>query len=174
MGTKKNTTKADYVKLRRTAYELIVEKGKTQKEAAATLGITEATMSDWAVEGNWRELRKTRQSAASTAKENITRMISLLSEKRLKIEEEINYAVDTMNADLEISLRNEAAQVSLEMAYQNKALSELNKEKDVTLGVFVDVFDEIFSAMRSYDPELFEKTINFQTTCLRRKSNELG
>ena len=60
------------------------------------------------------------------------------------------------------------------MAYQNKALADLNKDKEVTLGIFVDVFDEIFSALRQQEPALFEKTIPFQTAYLRRKSNELG
>ena len=174
MGKKKTTTKADYVKLRHMAYEMVVEQGKTQKEAAASLGISEGTMSEWAMDGNWRALRKTRQSSASTARENITRMISLLSEKRLRLEEDIAQAIDDGDQERELDLRNQAQQISLEMAYQNKSLSELNKEKQVTLGVFVDVFDEIFSALRSYDQDLFDRTIAFQTTYLRRKSNELG
>lgn len=172
--TKQPEEKPDYIKLRRTAYEYVVEQGKTQKEVAALLGITEKCMSDWAKEGNWRELRKTRQSAASTARENIQRLISLLSEKRLNTEYQINEAIDAGDTDLEIKLRKEAARVSNEMAYQNKALGELNKEKEATLGMYVDIFDDIFSAMRAYDFDLFEKTIEFQTVHLRRKSNELG
>lgn len=169
---KKN--KADYVKLRRAAYELVVEQGKNQKEAAALTGVSEKTLSEWAVEGDWRELRRGRQSSASTARENITRMISLLSERRLVLEEQIYDAQQEGSKETEMLLRGAAAQLSQEMACQNKALAELNKDKQVTLGVFVDVFDEIFAAMRTHDPKLFERTIDFQTTFLRRKSNELG
>lgn len=171
---KNNQPKPDYNKLKQSAYELVVEKGKTQKEAATVLGITEKTMSEWATEGNWRELRKTRQSAASTARENIQRIISLLSEKRLNLEYRINEAIDSNNTEAELRLRKEANQVSNDMAYQNKALSELNKDKGVSLGVYVDVFDCIFSALRGYNFELFEQSIEFQTTHLRQKSNELG
>ena len=167
MNRKRNSTKADYTKLRRAAYELIVEQGKTQKEAAAALGVTEATISSWAMEGDWRGLRKSRQSATSTARENIIRIISLLSEKRLELEAEISEAADTGDTKRELELRAEASSISLDLA-------DLNKDKEVTLGIFVDVFDEIFSALRQQEPALFEKTIPFQTAYLRRKSNELG
>lgn len=169
--------KPDYTKLRHTAYEYVVEKGKTQKEVAALLGITEKTISEWANDGkedNWRELRKTRQSAASTARENIQRLISLLSEKRLNIEYAINEAIDAGDTESEIRLRRDAGRISNDMAYQNKALTELNKEKGATLGIYVDVFDDIFSSLRSYNFDLFEQTIEFQTVHLRRKSSELG
>jgi transposase len=167
-------SKPNYDKLKLMAYQYVVEQGKTQKEAAAILAVTEKTMSDWAVDGNWRELRKARQSAISTARENIQSLISLLSEKRLNLEYKINEAKDGSDKDLEIRLRKEAAQVSNEMAYHNRALTELNKDKGITLGQYVDTFDDIFSALRTYNIDLFEETIEFQTLHLRRKSNELG
>ena len=172
---KKQPAKADYEKLRNTAYEYIVKQGKTQREVAALLGISEKTMSEWAKEGDWRELRKTRQSSANTARENIQRIISLLSEKRLNVEYQIKEAIDKSDTESEMKLRKEAARLSNDMAYQNKSLIELNRDKkDVTLGMYVDVFDDIFTAMRTYDYDLFEKTIEFQTLHLRRKSIELG
>lgn len=177
MGKKeKADAKPDYTKLRRSAYELIVEKGKTQKEAAILLGVTEKSVSEWANEGEtcWRDMRKMRQSATSTARENIQRIISLLSEKRLNLEYQINDAIDNNDKDLELRLRKEANQISNDMSYQNKTLSELNEKKGITLGVHVDVFDDIFTALRAYNFDLFEKTIDFQTVYLRRKSNELG
>lgn len=60
------------------------------------------------------------------------------------------------------------------MAYHNRALSELNKEKGVSLGAYVDVFGEIFNALREYSPEMWEASVDFQTMHLRKKSNELG
>jgi len=164
----------DYDRLKQMAYQYVVEQGKTQKEAARILGVAENTVSEWAIEGDWRGLRKTRQSSANTARDNIQNLISLLSDKRLNLEYKINDAKDADDKDLEIRLRKEAAQVSNEMAYHNKALGELNKDKGITLGQYVDTFDDIFSSLRGYNPELFEQTIEFQTMHLRRKSNELG
>lgn len=169
-----DTTKPDYDRLRQMGYQYVVEQGKTQKEAAAILGVAENTMSEWAIEENWRGLRKARQSSANTARDNIQSLISLLSDKRLNLEYKINEAKDAGDTDSEIRLRKEAAQVSNEMAYHNRALIELNKEKGITLGQYVDTFDDIFSSLRTYSPDLFEQTIEFQTMHLRRKSNELG
>lgn len=174
MRERKQAEKPDYTKLRHTAYEYVVEQCKTQKEAAEMLGVSEKTMSDWAVEGKWRDARKGRQSSANTARENIQRIISLLSEKRLNIELQISDAIDAGDTDLELRLRKDAGRISNDMAYHNKALGELNKERGATLGMYVDVFDEIFRALKAYNPELFEQTIDFQTLHLRRKSNELG
>lgn len=168
--------KTDYIKLRRAAWEYIVEKGKTQKETASILGVSEKTMSDWSSEGspNWREQRKTRQSAASTARENIQRIISILSEKRLNIELQINAAVDMNDKDSELRLRKEANQLSADMSWQRKNLEGVDKDNNITLGLYVDIFDDIFTALRTHDSDLFEKTIEFQTAHLRRKSIELG
>lgn len=172
MGKKQQ--KPDYKKLRQMAYQYVVEQCKTQKETAALLGVPEKTLSEWAREGNWRELRKTRQSASGTARENIRRIVSILSEKRLNVEYQINEAVDASDTDLELRLRKEANQLSADMAWQRKNLEGLDKDNKITLGVYMDVFDDIFSAMRLYSAELFESTIEFQTVHLRRKSNEMG
>jgi hypothetical protein len=165
--------KIDYIKIRHAAYEYIVIQGKAQKEVAALLGISEKTMSKWAQDGNWAELRKSRQSSTATSGDNIRQLISLLSERRLSVEYQINDAVAAGNAGEVISLRKEASGLSAEMAFQNKALANINKES-IALGTYCDVFDDIFTALRSYDPNLFEQTIEFQALHLRRKSNELG
>jgi transposase len=165
--------KSDYIKIRHAAYEYIVVQGKSQKEAAALLGISEKTMSKWAADGGWLELRKSRQSSAGISIENLRQLIGLLSERRLSVEHRINDAIASGNTDEVISLRKEASGLSAEMAYQNKALANLDKEI-IALGVYMDVFDSIFTALRAYDCDLFEKTIEFQTLHLRRKSIELG
>lgn len=166
--------KIDYIKLKRSAYELIVEQGKTQKETALLLGVTEKTMSEWSTDGGWRELRKTRQSSAATTRENLERLMSLLSDKRLNLEYRINEAVDAEDKDLEIRLRKEANSISADMAWQRKNLEETDKNSKISLGMYVDVFDAIFSDMRAYNFDLFEQTIDFQSIHLRKKSNELG
>ena len=165
----------DYINWRRDAYKIIVEQGKTQKKAAQLLGVSEKTMSEWANDGkedNWRDLRKMRQSAASTARENIHNIINLLSEKRLNLEYRINEAADEGNKDLELRLRKEANQLSADITWQRKNLEGLDKDNKISLGAYMDVFDDIFSAMRTYNPDLFEQTIDFQTAHLRRKRNE--
>jgi len=59
------------------------------------------------------------------------------------------------------------------MSKMNKTLITMDKT-NYTLGVFIDVMDEIFNAMRQFDEALWEKTIEFQSNIVRRKTNELG
>ena len=57
--------KTDYQKLKHAAYEIVVVLGQTQKRAAEMVGVPEKTISEWATNGQWRELRIARQSTLS-------------------------------------------------------------------------------------------------------------
>ncbi len=173
---KKQLSRKDYEKLKRTAYEYIVVQGLDQKEVAGLLNITEATLSKWANQGNegkWRDLRESRQQCTSTDADNIKKLLQVMSKQRLEMEEQILDAVKVGDNKEEIRLRKDARALSDEMSKQNKTLLTLDKA-NYTLGVFIDVMDEIFNAMRLYDEDLWGTTIEFQSTLIRRKTNELG
>lgn len=168
------STKTEYRKLKHSAYQYIVERGLAQKEVATLLGISETTVSAWSKEGGWRELRRARQSAYSTAADNIKKIIGLLSERKLIVEEKINEAIDAGDKETELELRKEASRLTDDISKQNKALTNSDKENRITLGVFIDVMDDIFSNLRTFDEELYMKTIDFQVYLNRKKTNELG
>ena len=165
---------AEYEKLKFSAYEYIVIKGKIQKETAELLGITEQTVSDWAREGKWKELRQARQQSTRTEADNIRQIIRLNSERRLEIEGEINTAVKVEDKKLEGELRSEANRLSDNSAKWAKTLREMEKNNKYSLGELINMMDDMFTDMRQSDPELFEKTINFQQYYIRKKTNELG
>lgn len=170
---RKQLSKATYDKLKRTAYEYIVEKGMSQKETAVLLDITEATLSKWAVEGKWKDLRQNRQQCISTDADNLKKLLRVMSQQRLQLEEQILEAQRTGDTKEEIRLRKDARALSDEMSKQNKTLLSLDKTS-YTLGVFIDIMDEIFNHMRQYDESLWEKTIDFQSAMVKRKTMELG
>ena len=166
----------DYYKLRQAAFELVVVQGRSQKEASETLGISENTLSKWAnddQEGKWKDLREARQQCASTDAENTRQLLRLLSKQRLDIEGQIQDAVITEDADLEGMLRRKASGLSDEMSKINKTLQSFDK-KSYTLGSYIDVMDDIFSSMRSFDELLWLQSIQFQTQHIRSVSNKLG
>ncbi len=166
----------EYDKLRRTAYEYVVIQGYDQKQVAEMLKITEATLSKWAntgKEGKWKDLREARQQCQSTDSDNIRKLLRVMSQQRLEIEEQILDAQKAGDTKEEVRLRTEARRISDEMSKQNKTMLTLDKS-NYTLGTFIDVMDEIFNAMRQFDEGLWEKTIEFQSNLVRRKSNELG
>lgn len=166
----------EYEKLKRTAYEYVVVQGYDQNEVAEMLQVTPATISAWAnngSEGRWLDLRKARQQCESTDSDNIRKLIRVMSSQRLEIEEHILDAQKSGDKKEEVNLRKEASRLSDEISKLNKTLINLDKSS-YTLGVFIDVMDEIFNAMRQHDEELWEKTIEFQSTLVRKKTNELG
>lgn len=161
-------------KLKLSAYELVVIQDYTQKEAANILGVSEVTMSQWACDGQWRNEKKARQSTSTISTDNLKKIILLLSDRRLEIEDQINDAIRRGDSDMELELRKQASSVSDEISKHNKTLQTIQKESKVTLGIYIDVMDDIFDQLRNEDPELWEKTIEFQGTLIRKKTNELG
>lgn len=165
---------AEYQKLKFTAYEYVVVQGKTQKETAELLGLTEQTISEWARADGWKEQREGRQQSTRTEAENIRQIIRLNSERRLDIENEIADAVKLSDKKLEADLRAEANRLSDNTAKWAKTLREMEKNNKYSLGELINMMDDLFTDMRQHDPELFEKTINFQQYYIRKKTNELG
>jgi len=165
--------KADYDKLHQTAYELVVIQGHDQKEVSKTLNLTEQTLSKWSTEGKWREQREARQQCSSTDADNTKKLLRLLSTQRLELEESISISIKDGNKEEEARLRKQASSLSDEMSKINKTLQSLDK-KNYTLGVYIDVMDEIFSALRGHDEEIWNKTIDFQALHIRKVTNQIG
>jgi len=170
---RKRLTKTEYEKLNHTAYHLVVVQGYTQRVAADRLGVSEKTISEWAAKGDWDSIRRARQSAMGTASENIRRIIELMSERRLEIEEQIGLALSTGDKEAELDLLKKAKGLSDEISKQNKALMEIDKNS-FTLGKYIDIMDDIFNNMQSYDEDLYNKSIQFQTYLIKKKTIELG
>ena len=173
---KQQLSRLDYEKLRRAAYEYVVVQGYDQNQVAEMLKVTPVTVSNWAntgPEGRWLDLRKARMQCTSTDTDNIRKLIRVMSEQRLQIEESILDAQKDGDIKEEIRLRSEASRLSDEMSKMNKTLITLDKS-NYSLGTFIDVMDEIFNSLRQFDEALWEKTIDFQSNIVRRKTNELG
>ena len=181
----KKPGKKEYEKIKRSAYEYVVVQDYTQAQAAEMLNISEKTLSDWARAGGWRDLRKARQSAVSTANNNLKNIISLLSEQRLRIEQEIREAQTSGDKDLELKLRKEASVISDDISKINKSLKDNDKSNGITLGLYIDIMDDIFNNLRVYDLKircpkcgteinLFDETLEFQAMLIQKKTIELG
>ena len=181
----KKTSKKEYDKLKRAAYEYVVVQDYTQAETAEILGISEKTLSEWARTGSWRELRRARQSAVSTANNNLKNIISLLSEERLRKENEIHEAQRAGDKELELRLRKEASVMSDDISKINKSLKDNEKSNRVTLGLCIDIMDDIFNNLRvaclkircpgcGTEIDLFSETLEFQAMLIQRKTIELG
>ncbi|MFV0599156.1 MAG: hypothetical protein ACK5M0_05465 [Bacteroidales bacterium] len=171
---KKQKSKVDYTKLKRAAYELVVIQGTSQKEASLQLGVSEKTMSEWAKDEDWRNLREARQQDYRTDVDNIKHVIRLISKRRIGIETEIQEAQKIGDEESEIKLRKQAAVLGDEISKYGKTLQGIEKDNKYTLGEFINVMDDIFTELRQYDEDLFNKSIQFQQFLIRKKTQELG
>lgn len=170
---KKKLSKREYDKLKVTAYELVVVQNQEQKEVARILNLTEATLSSWAQEGKWKELREARMQCQTTETDNLRKLISIISKQRIDIEQRISDAIHNGDIKEEAILRKQASALSDEMSKHNKVLQTL-ENKNYSLGVFIDIMDEIFDTLRVQDKDLWTKTANFQSELIRKKINILG
>ena len=173
-AAKASLTQKDYNKLQHTAYRYVVAQGYSQKDAAKMLGVSEVSMSNWARDGKWKEQREARQQTSEADVQNLKQIIRLLSRRRLDIELQIHDAIKEADADQEIVLRKEARAISDEIAKQNKTLLSLEKDIQYTLGDLINIMDDVFTALREYDEELFDRTIPFQQFYVRKRTVELG
>ncbi len=171
---RKQLPKQEYEKLKHSFYELVVVQGHLQKEACEMLGISEVTGSKWAKEGDFKNLRQARQQDYRTDVDNIRKLIRLKAQRKLTIEEDIINAQKTGDGEEEERLRKESLGIADELAKLTKTLQGLEKDNKYTLGEFINVMDDIFTALRAYDLDLFNKTIPFQGYIVRKKTNELG
>jgi transposase len=164
----------DYDKLRRSAYEYIVVQGWHQNAVAELLGVSEQSLSHWSQQGKWQEERRSRMMCYKTDTDNSKRLLKLVTEKRLDVELKALEAERKGEADVEIALRKEARGLSDEISKLTKSMEKLDKDNRVTLGVYIDVMDDIFKALHLHDEDIFNKTVDFQSLHIRRKSIELG
>ena len=171
---KQQLPKQEYDKLKFSAFELVVVQGYTQKRAAETLGITEQTLSAWAIAEDWRGQREGRQQSYRTDIDNVKQIIRLTSKRRLDLEQEIHDAQKLQDEKTEKDLLKESLQIGDELSKLTKTLQGLQKDSKYTLGELINVMDDLFTDMRQFDIELFEKTINFQTYYIRKRTQELG
>lgn len=180
----KKISKNDRLKFKNSAYEYIVVQGETQKRTAELLDIPEQTVSTWAAAGKWRELRRSRQSAIETARQNLRNIISLLSEQRLRIKHDIQLAQSVSDRETELNLRRQASSISDDISKNNRALRDIEKENKITLGTIIDVMDDIFNNLRianlkivcphcKMEIDLYGEMLEFQAMYIRQKTLEL-
>lgn len=178
MTQKTPVAKKDYNKLKKTAYELYMM-GKPGKEIATALNISAQTVSTWAKKYAWKSQRTAKIINPKTRTENIRTIMELLSERRLKLFHEVNALENAPDKPTEthqmlLDLRNEAASIDDSISKWNKTLMNLDKENRISLGVYLDVMDDLFNALRIYDMVVYRSTLDFQEQYIQTITNRLG
>lgn len=146
----------------KTARSLYIEQGKTAKEIAELLGVTEKTVGKWIAEGNWKKERDARMASPANRIENIQNIIGNLSEERLELDRKVKYAEEQSDTDEVNRLYKRISAIDDSVSKWNKTLETIDKDSKVSLSTYLYVMDMIFKSLNSFDPKLFLQTINFQ------------
>ena len=157
-------------KERKIARVYYVDQGKTAKEIAKLLNITEKTIGSWVNSYGWKNARNSKQFSAKKRISNIENIISNCAEAALALDAKVKEAEKKGDADLAEGFRTMMAKKADEAAKWNKALESLEKDQKVSLEAYCFVMEDIFQALHQFDPLLFIKTIDFQETQINKIS----
>ena len=164
--------RANYTVLRATAKEMFI-KGAQQKEIAQKLNISTVSVSKWANEGCWKVERDARATSAKSRVENIHSIIGLLSEQQMELLKKIAEAENAADIEAAKELRKQSDGIADHVSKWNRTLKDIDKENRISLSVYLDVMDDIFRHLKSYDLELYHKTLDFQELHVHQKSISL-
>lgn len=161
-------------KERKLAYIYYVEHGKTAKECASLVDVTEKTVGDWVDKFGWKSERDNRLFSAKERITNIKLIINNCAEERLRLNEDLDKAIRANDADEIKEVRQKMASLSDEASKWNKTLANLDKESKISLEVYITVMEDIFKQLQLTHPKLYMKLLDFQEDLIRTKAIELG
>jgi len=153
-------------KEKRIAKELYLG-GKSQKEIAKIVGVQEKTISIWVNKFGWKVLRDAQLSKADNNIDNIKKIISDIADETFAVNLKINKETDPEERKELRKYRNKLAD---EAAKWNKALENLDKQNKISFAIYLQVFEDIFNALRQNDQKLFLKTLDFQEEHIQQKA----
>lgn len=137
-------------------------KGRQQKEIAEIVHVQEKTVSDWVAKGGWRGERDARINGAKAQVDNIKKIIGQITNERVDLIDQMAKAEAANDNTLFQELNDRASKIADEVSKYNKALLTLEKENKITLSTYIDVMDDIFTAVKNYDPKIYLKLLDFQ------------
>ncbi len=151
---------------KRTARELYLL-GKPQKVIAELVNVTEKTVSRWVSNGNWKVIRDSKVNTGKTKTDNIKQILSDIAEETIAINRRIENTTDREKLK---ELRKQRNQLADEAAKWNKALENLDKDNKVSFATYLQIFEEIFSNLHSFDEKLYMQTLDFQEHLINEKA----
>lgn len=164
------------MKERTQARILFVENNKSQKEIADITGVSEKTVSRWAVDDNWKAERMAKLMNEQNIRKNGKLMLNNLSEILLDLQTQRNEeaAKDTPDLAKIADLDKLIISYSDGFSKAGKQVTNIIDENKVTLSVYLQVMEDIFNALLSEDSKLHAATLDFQERHIQYIVKKLG
>lgn len=165
----------DYARLKAKAKDLYMQ-GVRQKEIADKLKVSAVTVSKWCRDGGWKPGREAMLTGDSSRLETIQEMIDILIRQRLDLTKEIEEAETAGDKDLKMELLKRGKALTDEMSQLRKEKEETvsRGKKRITLGIYLDVADDIFKRLQRESPDMYRSLLDFQEHLVADISKDLG
>lgn len=165
-----------------------IEQGKTAKEIAQKLNVTEKTVGDWVKKYGWKKERNARENSIDKRIDNIKSVIDDITEDRtsarvrlnelrqelLEQQKEKDLEAIEISKDMISDIKREIVGYDDAISKWNKTLENFDKENKVSLSNYLYVMDEIFKDLQSYNQKLYMKTLDFQEQHINKVSIQIG
>lgn len=164
------------IRQRETAKALFMERTKMQKEIAVIVGVTEKTISRWAIQYGWQNERNARLMSDENIRTNgklamnnhFQTLIDLQNKRAAEIEKPEPDRLIIEELDKSIMSYTHA------IAQANKGVQEILKGNRITLSVYLQVMEDIFNTMLAEDSKLHAATMDFQERHIQFICKKLG
>lgn len=161
-------------KEKEVAKKLYVELGKTQKEIAEDLGVTQKTIGNWVEAGAWKAERSALINNTSNRAEKFKAVLEDLADEQLMISQKIKDAEGRGDFKEAAIHRKTASSIADQVGKYQKALEKLDKEHKISLSVRLECMEHVFNEMQSYDKALYLKCLDYQQYYLQRIAQNFG
>lgn len=156
-------------KEQKLARVLYVNEGKTAKEIAAIVNVTEKTLGAWVDKFGWKEQREAMANAPDKLVKNLKELINTLTEQRLELERQKHYDDDEAKA----KAAKDKARLADEISKWTKALDAANKETDIPLATYIRVMEQLFADMQKKHPKIYMQLVDFQEDHINELASRL-
>lgn len=164
------------MKERAQARIMFVENGKSQKEIASIIGMTEKTISRWSIDDNWRAERSAKLMAEQNIRKNGKMALNNLSEILLSLQKQRNEEASKENPDKEKIEELDKMIISYadSMSKAGKQVTQILDDNKITLTIYLQVMEDIFNTLLSEDSKLHAATLDFQERHIQFICKKLG
>lgn len=142
------------------AFIYFVDKGMDQKDIAEMLGVSKNTVSRWAVEEGWENLRTAKMTGPDALINSLRELQKELVEDRLRMQREGASSKEKHGATDEMSKVTKAIEASM-------------RDKGISLRTYIAAMEMLQADMLANDQELFHKLVAYQEKSIFRIANKL-
>lgn len=159
---------------KKAAYNMFVHQKRQQKDIAASLGVTEGTISGWVRKGGWQEERTAREIMPETQMKNIREIINDLAEQRIDLSAKLKAAQAKNKTEELEDLRKTISGIDDGVSKWNKTLLDLRRDTKVNLTTYIEVMEDITQALNQHDSKLAVRCAPFFEEHITTISLRLG